>query len=402
LSNITPKIITIQELLEKINNLEIPDYQRPYKWQEKHVKQLIDDILFHKQHHSEGYRLGTIILHNNNNKLDIVDGQQRILTLCLLAKVLSESSLELKIPENDISIKNLQANYSFIQKYKKELKDSKYFFLNKCQLVEITINDDISEAFAFFDSQNTRGKPLKVHDLLKAFHLREMKYLPESTTAKIVENWETIKDEELSDLFANYLFRIKNWSKEKSALYFTKNEIDIFKGINLKTQDYPFMKHYHSSFPFQIDTPIINGEHFFKMVEHYYKLAKLEDIQNNKIIEILNEYPARNRTGDKYVRNLFNCALLYYIDKFGEIELEKAIKKIFALMYIPRLQSKVYIKSVNNHAIGTKFFSIMRNSVNHNDVLNFPIYIPKLKDIKGTRIDEIKKLYKELGYEINE
>ena len=31
-----------------------------------------------------------------------------------------------------------------------------------------------SEAFQLFDSQNTRGRALDPHDLLKAYHLREM------------------------------------------------------------------------------------------------------------------------------------------------------------------------------------------------------------------------------------
>lgn len=38
-----PKIIKICDLL-KIENLSIPDYQRPYKWGPKNVNQLLDDI----------------------------------------------------------------------------------------------------------------------------------------------------------------------------------------------------------------------------------------------------------------------------------------------------------------------------------------------------------------------
>ena len=35
---------TIAQLLEK--SLTIPEYQRPYKWQPKHVNQLIETLLF--------------------------------------------------------------------------------------------------------------------------------------------------------------------------------------------------------------------------------------------------------------------------------------------------------------------------------------------------------------------
>ena len=36
---------TIREVLKK--DLRIPEYQRPYKWQAFHVRQLLDDLLQH-------------------------------------------------------------------------------------------------------------------------------------------------------------------------------------------------------------------------------------------------------------------------------------------------------------------------------------------------------------------
>ena len=59
--------------------LVIPDYQRPYVWQLKELRQLWDDILQSLAHDRKDYRIGTIILHENadSGKLEIVDGQQR-------------------------------------------------------------------------------------------------------------------------------------------------------------------------------------------------------------------------------------------------------------------------------------------------------------------------------------
>ena len=39
-----PHTISVKELLEN-RKLTIPEYQRPYKWTERNVNQLIDDIL---------------------------------------------------------------------------------------------------------------------------------------------------------------------------------------------------------------------------------------------------------------------------------------------------------------------------------------------------------------------
>ena len=54
-------IISVKELLN--SSLKIPYYQRPYKWTEKNVNQLISDIIEHKD--KKKYRLGTLILHND-------------------------------------------------------------------------------------------------------------------------------------------------------------------------------------------------------------------------------------------------------------------------------------------------------------------------------------------------
>jgi uncharacterized protein with ParB-like and HNH nuclease domain len=41
-------IVSVKELLS-LEKIQIPEYQRPYKWTIKNVNQLIDDILLHKK-----------------------------------------------------------------------------------------------------------------------------------------------------------------------------------------------------------------------------------------------------------------------------------------------------------------------------------------------------------------
>ena len=89
----------IQKLKElNFDQLRIPPYQRPYKWTVNNVNQLIDDIKDFlkdfKEKKQETYRLGTLVLHKVQEKeqdsnqvkevLNIVDGQQRIITLALM------------------------------------------------------------------------------------------------------------------------------------------------------------------------------------------------------------------------------------------------------------------------------------------------------------------------------
>ncbi|WP_350636732.1 DUF262 domain-containing protein, partial [Pseudoalteromonas sp. GW168-MNA-CIBAN-0100] len=80
--------------------------------------------------------------------------------------------------ESSVSIKNLKHNAQIISERVTSLNTTEKqnllnFVLNKCELIQVTL-DDLSEAFQFFDSQNARGKALAPHDLLKAYHLREM------------------------------------------------------------------------------------------------------------------------------------------------------------------------------------------------------------------------------------
>lgn len=422
-------IINIKDLLE-IPNLKIPDYQRPYKWKIKNVNQLIDDILFHKD--KQGYRLGTLVLHNDKENLNIVDGQQRVITIFLLAYCLSNrNKLNMKIDfskfsfDNKISQNNIKVNYSIIDKRIEEFDNFIIeFFLNKCELVKVVI-DDVQEAFQFFDSQNARGKDLEPHDLLKAFHLREMSKSTEDDKIKVVEEWENLESKELTNLFANYLFKIRNWSKGNSAYYFTKNDIDIFKGVNIETQNYPFMKqlqinnyyvdkqneaervnNYHFDYPFQIDQIVINGKRFFEMVIYYNNLIKdinalkesfKKDTVEYDILNTLDTYRGHNRSGDRYVRNMFNCALVYYIDKFGKIDLDRTIKKLFIWAY--NLRFKLYsvkLVSVDNYAIGRHEYaneSIFRKiyyAVNHNEILHLNINSIKKEEMKR-KIKEFEK-----------
>ena len=441
-------IIKLKDLLS-IENLDIPEYQRPYKWSLKNVNQLIDDILRFKN--KEAYRLGTVVVHKNskNNTLDIVDGQQRITTIVLLIKAIMQddnlnkkfhteynekSENEIKFPDlkftNPISITNVKQNFQELNKRIKEIEFDEnvvYFILHKCEVVYVEL-DDISEAFQFFDSQNARGKDLAPHDLLKAFHLREMNDVSESEKTLLVNSWEQLDEEgNLSGLFNDYLFKIRNWSRGKSARYFSKNDVDIFKGISINKDTkelYPYVLLYqmanvfvddynlHSSrkvdfntlaYPFSLDLPVLNGKRFFEMISHYHKrIDQIKAKKENEIIKLLDTYKGNSRVGDRYIRLLFECALIYYIDKFGEQEIEKVIKKFFIWAYKLRLELQaVRLASVDNRALETNVFRTIKDANIHSEVVN--LYINNLEKVNYGADDKegIGKLieeFKNLGY----
>jgi len=444
---IQPVIISVKELL--LTNIKIPKYQRPYKWSLTNIHQLLDDIITFKA--KPAYRLGTVVYHQEENGiLNVVDGQQRTLTLILIALAVENNStlyaavkkVYQGIPKldladtlgisNQISKQNLRDNYREIALRIKDFDvETILFFYQRCQVVKVVLQD-ISEAFQFFDSQNARGLDLAPHDLLKAFHLREMQNnVSEETQTKIIKTWENIEQEGLQSLFEHYLYRIRNWTNGKSARKFTKNDISVFKGISPNVEEpYPFASMYRIShfyiqgynrdynrnidknympYPFQLDQIIINGKRFFEMIHHYNNM--ICDIKNiispigtaKTIMNTLEIYEGKNRTGDKYVYNLFKCALIFYTDKFGLAEIDRAIEKIFLWAYKVRLSHQnVQLATMDNNAIDHPFvFKRIKEALNPNDFLNIKIDAINRQDIRATKVTELTTIFENLSY-VNE
>ncbi len=200
--------------IEKIQ-LQIPNYQRPYKWTAKNVIQLLDDIIDARSQNKEIYRVGTLILHQDEKDqalYNIVDGQQRTITFSLLLHAMGVSEipfLEQPLSNNYLNDRNIRANYRALERRIGNIEKSEHaellnYIKSNCELI-VVITKDISEAFQFFDSQNARGKKLYPHDLLKAYHLREMNHLKSPEIEEVVKVWEDLDQKQLSLLFSEYL-----------------------------------------------------------------------------------------------------------------------------------------------------------------------------------------------------
>lgn len=108
------EILSVNKLLTR--QLNIPNYQRPYKWTRKNVSDLFGDIdtaisdSRRPDYTDFKYRVGSVILHNNNGQYDIVDGQQRLITLSLIKHVLDSqytNDLLTHIFADSVSIENM-------------------------------------------------------------------------------------------------------------------------------------------------------------------------------------------------------------------------------------------------------------------------------------------------------
>lgn len=426
-------VVSVFELLSD-GSLRIPIYQRPYRWTSKNVQQLFADVAHHR---SGQYRLGTIVFHRDGDLKNIVDGQQRTITLLLAVRALishrhqtiadpalrqdlDRLATEMASPSftSEVSKANIRANYQEICRIVKRDFDEDLirFLLHRCQVVTFTL-DNVSEAFQFFDSQNARGKDLDAHDLLKAYHLREFVEPDAVAKASAVAAWEDADNQRLAELFAGYWSRVRNWSRGASARHFGKEHTFLFKGVNLAScPAYPHLQPMRIAdrtadateqrFPHQLDQVILNGRRFFEMTGWYLRLVdeipgrsqtSVIDGIAGRILNTVNGYPGRNRTGDRYVRILFDCLLLYYIDKFGKERIELAIEKIFVWAYSLRLEMQsLQLASMDNHVLENNLFRSLRHAVQPDEFLSMSL--PSIQAVRSSRTGPVEALFREGGY----
>jgi hypothetical protein len=400
------KVENLKSLLEM--ELKIPEYQRPYKWNIKQIKNLLSDILENQKMKKDiPYMIGTIILHKDDKGLNIVDGQQRLTTLTLILYALGKTdgmSLLNELFLTDIVERNYKYINDWLNKYEIDKDDFKKYILEKTIFVIITTTD-IDEAFVFFDSQNSRGKPLERKDLLKAHHLR---YVDDSKIAtESAKEWEKLdKKNKLTYLIDNILgrtrqrirkekansidvlheFKAQRISKKKGSFYklskyhqppifdswryIDREELGdcglelIFRDIDAwqGTKRLKFVADSKKFLPLQLMQPLEGGEQFFWYIQKY-SILLYEELFNEKfepkvlpkivmkIYKVIND-AANWNVGMRYIKEIFEAAWLFYYDKFGTEDMEKfGLWLEHALLYLRYRQSSIQYATVRNYII---------------------------------------------------
>ncbi len=100
MAKIESKDSHLRDILKDELYYQIPIYQRPYQWTEENCEKLLDDLFFNYEDDRESdYFCGSLVLiaiseDSKAKTYDVVDGQQRLSTFILLAKVLATLFLE--------------------------------------------------------------------------------------------------------------------------------------------------------------------------------------------------------------------------------------------------------------------------------------------------------------------
>ncbi len=315
--------INLSDLLNL--RLRIPSYQRIYCWPKKNVIRLLDDIFSV----NGTYMLGAVILQRKEERYDIIDGQQRLITLALILQELSVKIIPLLAEsfQDSQAIKYISYNRYIIQQYLKKspsmvtvqlreriLKNLEFFAL-------VLNNNSIDLAYTFFSNENSRGQALTDFDLLKAHHLRYVD--TEAQTRNLAKRWNQMllnsgeKEEEKPHVrtLDLYIFRLRKWMRKnpwnEKEKYRVKNEYEAALTID----EIPA---FGESFDFY--EPIQGGAHFFNYVDVFVeKFRQFTALEQYKLLHDVMKY----KTHWMY-RDVIEALLFAYYLKFGSIYFNEA------------------------------------------------------------------------------
>lgn len=230
---------TVREALKGIK-YSIDYFQREYKWRDKQIRELLEDLAgkFQEEYKPTDartavagyphYFLGSIIISRKDGSSFIVDGQQRLTSLTLLLILLrnlqagrddqvnvdelifsekfGHRSFNIDVPERvpcmealfkgepfdpsdrSESVQNLYARYGdLVSEFPEDLREHAlpYFIdwlLENVHLVEITAFSD-DDAYTIFETMNDRGLSLSPTDMLKGYLLTNIESTDKRTDA---------------------------------------------------------------------------------------------------------------------------------------------------------------------------------------------------------------------------
>lgn len=402
----------------------IPEYQRPYVWGADEINDLLDDFSYAMQEKPESeYFLGSFVFQEKEEK-DLLDGQQRMITLWLLFSVIRDmasdenaktqcqecifqkENLYKKVPERpritfhirpdaqefidkiakddsvtkndelishytkpklDISTQNMAKAISHIKDFFSDEasvkpEDMLMFLLNKVLLIYVS-TENLDDAFKLFTILNNRGVPLRNSDILKSINLGAV--ANDKEKGKYAKLWEDAESE-LGENFDRFLNHIRTiLVKEKARL----NLLQEFEDKIYTPKEKPAL--------------LTKGEQTFQTIKEYLDLYKQIFYEPNDVW-----------AGDYKFDNLIKVMdfglpssdwippLLRYFERFGKTHLYnflQALDNKFSADWIMRATPSARIDAMN-----TIIKKIDEKNISEDDILVSDCLAINYDDLKNS------------------
>lgn len=410
-------------------DLEIPEYQRPYVWEEKEIDKLLSDIWDSRETKDDEapiYYIGSIILHKDeeNKKLAIIDGQQRITTLAIIQYIKDGENevpgIKYIAPATKVQI---EKNHKYLTKKHNEKKFNTYIsFDNLNVTLVVTCKED--DAYTFFETQNTGGVRLSGVDIIKAHHLRDITERRKNEQYAIM--WENLKNIEyvVGLLIKARRWNVFNFVEVPSSRNIKETKVSIVEDFSEKTLgeleaaysniiitgdgDYSSMK--IPPYKYSIRQPLKSGVNFIEYLNQFAKLYQ-RLFKNDSDVEIHDEYYTfRNiiiSRGSAFLKEFYEIALLCYVNKFGTNNLLEASHWVFFVTFSLRFtKTRVMEKSIQKfiQSNNNYLFDNILSSFTHVELIESLKKFEydkehQLKPIQVIFITELKKYFVDVEYD---
>lgn len=343
--NLTTKLVG-----EITGNFTVPSYQRGYRWQEE-VKILLDDI--NEIPDGENYCLQPIVVKKtDDNKYELIDGQQRLTTLFLILgyirtfrpKLQQKYTIDYEIREkskeflSDLDFDNINDAAQNIDEYfiNEAAKTIKNWFDNTpdddnaANLIANKLNNKVNiiwyeingteDAISLFTRLNIGKIPLTNAELVKAIFLSRNNGIDERYQLEISTQWDDIEkelhDEKLWYFITNkkaedfstrieLLFDLmadkKDGDKERYRTFFwfmEQSKSDEYAGNKIKLWE-------------QVIETFQRLKEWYNDSELYHKIGYLIAVNKKALRDLINESSQKGKfdfksTLNEYIANSIN------------------------------------------------------------------------------------------------
>jgi uncharacterized protein with ParB-like and HNH nuclease domain len=362
----TPDSKTIEQVFgDTTAYYTMPEYQRPYSWDDVRVDQLWDDLETAYLNYAESkalgetvladenYFLGSIILTPGKNSFDVVDGQQRLTTLMIMFCVIRDLFPDLNEgSESDINSISASDIKSFIKNKKNRLHLSTHLN-NQNDFEQEIANDCIKWPTKFTQTDKHTKKYLNTALLFKKHFEDFVKEHPDGLIAYIDYIFKNVRIITIlcsSQSFAIKLFQVLNTRGMelspadliKSYLY---NNISKFETTEvLEQKRKAFMQEWNT-------------------IEQILKPTgdSITDMYNMYLYYISNTNPRKTLYEElqPYIEKKNPNSFLYELKKFTQDYIEiynLRDKHIYSLFYLPH---QLYWKPILTGVKQNSFFSVV-------------------------------------------
>jgi len=367
-----------KQFIDKYKKVKIPNYQREYVWSENEWEDFLNDILNIVKLDFKPHFMGTLLLKENSTNFEIIDGQQRLITLNIFLMAYRDAysdRLKFKytvdylndkiiVNDND-NIYNALFNKTYI-KGKRTINDSQsiniekayQYFLKKFQVKglfgKVTTDFNLSRVFnklffitieienttnpyLIFETLNARGIDLNISDLVKN-HLLDLSKEDIVFNKFINDEWSSLTSgvslDEFEKIFQSFYQSSNNRKKLLKEITGTINDESEIRDFLRNLGSYVYMYKKLSN----TDSQIWNGDN---ELINYVKF--MNSYKNNHLFKIV-MIPLFNNFKRGKIKTIFNFieALIFRYTTICQKDQSKLLEKLYIVA------QKINNKSLNN------------------------------------------------------